>query len=140
LSSLKEYHFTWLSVHPWRSAKWLEGMLTEGFDIHHLDGNHANNAPENLVLIDHADHMMLHGSPRAMLRFNKGEAKRAYNLDPDEPDVVPVRRITQPKKRSASKHLSLEQKQAIEQYMSAHRRTWGEKSVYSEADTEDSIT
>jgi hypothetical protein len=35
--------------------------LSEGFDLHHIDGNHANNDPLNLVLIYHPDHMMLHG-------------------------------------------------------------------------------
>lgn len=40
-------------------------MLALGFDVHHLDGSHDNNDPKNLVLIDGADHMMLHnGSAR----------------------------------------------------------------------------
>lgn len=36
-------------------------MIVEGFDVHHIDGNHENNDPQNLVLIEHTDHMMLHG-------------------------------------------------------------------------------
>lgn len=36
-------------------------MLKAGFDIHHMDGDHDNNDPANLVLIEHTDHMRLHG-------------------------------------------------------------------------------
>jgi hypothetical protein len=56
-----EYHVAWLSAHRHRSAKWLLRRLAEGFDIHHLDGDHENNDPDNLVLIEHSDHMRLHG-------------------------------------------------------------------------------
>lgn len=58
---LKSYHLAWLSVHVHRSEEWLKAKLADGFDIHHLDGNHANDDPANLVLIEHTDHMMLHG-------------------------------------------------------------------------------
>lgn len=58
---LQSYHYAWLSEHPYRSEEWLKAKLVEGFDIHHLDGNHDNNDPANLVLIEHSDHMMLHG-------------------------------------------------------------------------------
>ena len=43
-------------------------MLKAGFDIHHIDGNHSNNAPANLVLIEHKDHMRLHGATRGFAR------------------------------------------------------------------------
>jgi hypothetical protein len=59
---LKEYHFAWLSSHPERTTDWLRFMLKAGFDIHHLDGDHGNNDPKNLVLIEHRDHMRLHGA------------------------------------------------------------------------------
>lgn len=57
---LQPYHYVWLSAHPERNKDWLQFMLKAGFDIHHLDGDHDNNAPENLVLIEHIDHMRLH--------------------------------------------------------------------------------
>jgi hypothetical protein len=38
--------------------------LCDGFDVHHLDGDRTNNDPLNLVLIEHGDHMMLHGGRR----------------------------------------------------------------------------
>lgn len=57
---LQPYHYAWLSSHPERTKEWLRFMLKAGFDIHHLDGDHSNNAPNNLVLIDHIDHMRLH--------------------------------------------------------------------------------
>lgn len=36
-------------------------MLRDGFDVHHLDGDHSNDDPANLALIEHTDHMRLHG-------------------------------------------------------------------------------
>jgi len=57
----QSYHWAWLSAHPERSAEWLRSRLQDGFDVHHIDGNHANDDAANLVLIEASDHMMLHG-------------------------------------------------------------------------------
>jgi hypothetical protein len=57
---MKTYHRSWLLAHPHRSETWLRARLLDGFDIHHLDGDNANNDPDNLVLIDANDHMRLH--------------------------------------------------------------------------------
>ena len=65
---LQPYHYAWLSKHPERNTDWLRFMLKAGFDIHHLDGDHGNNAPENLVLIEHVDHMRLHGATKGFKR------------------------------------------------------------------------
>lgn len=35
--------------------------MKDGFHIHHIDGNHQNNDPKNLLLIEGADHLKLHG-------------------------------------------------------------------------------
>ena len=35
-------------------------MMKEGFDLHHLDGDRNNDSPDNIVLIEHRDHMSLH--------------------------------------------------------------------------------
>lgn len=59
--ALKPHHVAWLDAHQDRTEAWLRAMTRAGFDVHHIDGNHDNNAPGNLVLIEHADHMMLHG-------------------------------------------------------------------------------
>ncbi|MBS1984808.1 MAG: hypothetical protein JST16_11620 [Bdellovibrionales bacterium] len=80
---MESYHYAWLSVHPERSAAWLEDRLKDGFDVHHLDGNHNNDAPENLVLIDCGDHLMLHGTKRRISRiinFNRPKAARDEDL------------------------------------------------------------
>ncbi len=58
---MRPHHAAWLLNHPHRTAEWLEAMTREGFDIHHLDGDHENNDPDNLVLIEIGDHMRLHG-------------------------------------------------------------------------------
>jgi hypothetical protein len=57
------HHEAWLLAHPDRTAEWLRRMLAEGFDVHHLDGNHNNNDPGNLLLIETQDHNeILHGT------------------------------------------------------------------------------
>lgn len=67
--SLKPYHHVWLEAHPHRSPEWLAERLRDGFDIHHVDGDHANNEPWNLVLIEHTDHMRLHNKPGELGRL-----------------------------------------------------------------------
>lgn len=69
---LKNHHYAWLSKHPLRSAGWLEDRLRDGFDVHHLDRDRENNAPENLVLIEHGDHMIMHGCPPGFDRTARG--------------------------------------------------------------------
>ena len=58
---LKPHHKAWLQSHPERSAEWLQEMLADGFQVHHIDGDHANDHPYNLALIETTDHMRLHG-------------------------------------------------------------------------------
>lgn len=70
MSILKPYHIEWLSSHKDRSEEWLREKLKDGFDIHHLDGVHSHNSPENLVLIEHNDHMRLHGGG-LFVRFDR---------------------------------------------------------------------
>jgi len=77
----KNYHEAWLTAHPNRTREWLEERLRDGFDIHHIDGNHSNDDPSNLVLIEHRDHMMLHGG-RTMGRLN-GRGRPPDNLRRD---------------------------------------------------------
>lgn len=88
------HHIAWLSAHPERSAEWLRDRLADGFHVHHIDGNHENNAPRNLVLIESGDHMMLHnGSSRLLWRpgINKGGGrKRKPTIDELEAQLAPL--------------------------------------------------
>ena len=59
---MKDYHYVWLDNHTDRTEKWLEGAISEGFDIHHMDGDHDNTDSTNLVLIEISDHFMLHSN------------------------------------------------------------------------------
>lgn len=58
---MQAHHKAWLEAHPTRTAMWLVWMIAEGFQVHHVDGNHQNNDPKNLVLIEGVDHHRLHG-------------------------------------------------------------------------------
>jgi hypothetical protein len=61
MQPLLSYHRAWLSKHPERTEAWLRDRPRDGFDVHHLDGNHSNDEPSNLALVEHHDHMDLHG-------------------------------------------------------------------------------
>ena len=58
---MNRYHRLWLATHPSRTKTWLAERLKEGFDVHHADGDHKNDDPNNLVLIESVDHLKLHG-------------------------------------------------------------------------------
>lgn len=70
-NKLQPYHYVWLSEHPHRNEEWLCRMLQDGFHVHHLDGDHDNDAAENLVLIDGVDHLMIHNGAKRSLKFVK---------------------------------------------------------------------
>jgi len=74
------YHEIWLSSHPHRTPEWLKDRLRDGFDVHHMDGDHGNNDPANLVLIECTDHMMLHGG-RILRRIGPGGRKGLYRYN-----------------------------------------------------------
>ena len=62
-SYMKDYHLIWASKHG-VSDDFVSQATAAGFDIHHIDGDHGNNAPENLVMIYSGDHFAFHGAPR----------------------------------------------------------------------------
>lgn len=64
ITTLGPHHHAWLAAHPNRSDRWLAWVLRMGFDVHHIDGDHSNDAPDNLVLVEAQDHMRLHGMDR----------------------------------------------------------------------------
>lgn len=79
MKPMQPYHYAWLSKHPERSEEWLRRQLRDGFDVHHLDGDHSNDAPSNLALIEHSDHMGLHGTSARRLLADGQEARRNSN-------------------------------------------------------------
>lgn len=79
---LSEHRRVWLEVHPERDEAWLRRMGKEGFDVHHIDGDHRNNDPANLVLVEHRDHFMLHSGKRPKLhRVQQGATRGAKRRD-----------------------------------------------------------
>lgn len=63
------HHQAWLEAHPHRTVEWLKARFKDGFDVHHVDGDRENNSAANLVLIEHTDHMALHGMCRGLGRL-----------------------------------------------------------------------
>ena len=74
--TLPAHHSAWLSVHSHRTRRWFVEKLKDGFDVHHLDGDHGNNEPSNLALIEHTDHMAIHNGGTHFL----GRLKRNRQL------------------------------------------------------------
>ena len=70
---LELHRQVWLDAHPERGVEWLLRMAKEGFDIHHIDGDHENNDPLNLVLIEPKDPFLLHSGRHRTLRLYKRE-------------------------------------------------------------------
>lgn len=66
--AFETHHHAWLLAHPNRTVEWLTLRLAEGFHVHHADGDHANDHPDNLLLIEGSDHMLLHGIDVRKLR------------------------------------------------------------------------
>jgi hypothetical protein len=85
VADFKSYHWVWLGAHPFREAEWLGRMLDQGFHIHHMDGDHSNDHPDNLVLIEASDHMFLHGMGRESY-LKRVKAKKPAEAIP-EPKV-----------------------------------------------------
>jgi hypothetical protein len=56
-TTLKPHHVAWLACHPKRTEEWLLERLADGFHVHHADGNHSNDAPNNLILVEGVDHI-----------------------------------------------------------------------------------
>ena len=52
MSGMKPYHKAWLSAHPERTEQWLKERLADGFDVHHVNGDHFDDHPDNLALIE----------------------------------------------------------------------------------------
>lgn len=76
MKPLEAYHSAWLAEHPNRSEGWLRERLADGFHVHHADGDHFNDDPGNLVLIDGQDHMRLHGMKTGVFIHRSGGGQR----------------------------------------------------------------
>jgi len=77
---MQSYHDKWLEIHPERTKEWLQEKLLEGFDIHHVDGDITNEAYNNLVLIESADHLMLHNGKTRVFRIGPKAHKKPKPL------------------------------------------------------------
>ncbi len=88
---MKSYHYAWLKAHPYRTEEWLEARLKDGFDVHHIDGDTVNEKAENLCLIEHGDHMALHGMEKGRLhRLHGGKPKKGKKLYPMPIGPIPA--------------------------------------------------
>lgn len=56
----KAHHLAWMEGNH-AEPDFLYQAIMNGFQVHHVDGDHSNNDPLNLVLIYDRDHKKLHG-------------------------------------------------------------------------------
>ena len=58
---MEQHRKVWMESNC-KDEEWMYQASQNGFDVHHLDGDHSNNDPENLVMIFASDHMRLHNA------------------------------------------------------------------------------
>lgn len=52
------------------------GSIPKGYEIHHIDGNHSNNIPSNLMAVTAEEHYNLsNGGVRTRIRSNSDRFK-----------------------------------------------------------------
>lgn len=79
---MQSYHRVWLASHPHRTAKWLRERIADGFDIHHIDGDDANDHPSNLILLESTDHAKsIHALPFSRLDAVRAMQERKARID-----------------------------------------------------------
>lgn len=121
LAGLETYHLAWLGAHPWRTPEWFREKLRDGFDVHHLDGDHSSDDPKNLILIEHSDHMMLHGG-----RTAGRVASRKDDWGGEMIDIVPAKQARSRPKRPKGVRVSGAKASAARAAFEARRKTiWG---------------
>lgn len=84
----QSYHYSWLGAHPERSFEWLRDRISDGFHIHHVDGDHGNDTPTNLLLIDGVDHLRLHGM-KLRDGIKSWRKRRAAKLNEPTASIIP---------------------------------------------------
>lgn len=72
---LQKSHRIWLSCHPNRTESWLRERLEDGFHIYHADGDHKNDTPSNLIMIEGLDHMLIVHGHKVPKIFNTSSAR-----------------------------------------------------------------
>ena len=61
---------------------WTEEPIPEGFDVHHLDMDHSNNAPHNLVAIPHELHRNIHSTYMKLMSALSKQPHAMKVIDP----------------------------------------------------------
>lgn len=82
---MKPHHKAWLDSHPEYDLAWFVQAVEAGFDVHHIDGDSTNDDPDNLILVEHSDHMKIHGRDPLWQPRRRGDeymtlSQRAYEM------------------------------------------------------------
>ncbi len=84
---LEPYHYVWLGSHPDRTEAWLRERLADGFHVHHVNGNHEDNDPDNLALMEGVDHLRLHGMELKTL-IQRPKKTKGYAQKPMKEKII----------------------------------------------------
>lgn len=63
--------------------EYFNGEIPNGFHIHHIDGNRANNRPENLRLMQGNDHCKIHAEEESRIENGKRAIRFAIAKAPE---------------------------------------------------------
>ena len=124
------YHQIFIDAHPELGLT----EVPEGWDIHHKNGDHSDNHPDNLQLMTHSDHLSLHhkGIPNPKVsKAQKGipkpktsESLRGRKLSEEHKENL---RIAWTKRVPPSKRIQITEEMANDKYNGMPFKEWKDK-------------
>ena len=76
--SYRDVFFAWNGLGPWKCKECGDLIWAMNLHIHHLDYDHSNNDPNNLVPLHETCHKRLHKLGRPLSPAHAAKARRAF--------------------------------------------------------------